>query len=116
MLNTIIHARVRENFELIKKQIEAEIPPHALGAGVMLTGGCSLTRGIRELAESVFQGTPVNLAHAQSVSGPASAFENPQLSTCIGLARYAQAVHSQMPQSSLLDNFFKKLGSKLKIA
>jgi len=115
-LNLIINARLHELLSILRKHVQEVVPEHLLGAGILLTGGCSLTRGIRELAESVFQGTPVNLAHAQSVSGPASAFENPQLSTCIGLARYAQAVHSQMPQSSLLDNFFKKLGSKLKIA
>jgi hypothetical protein len=32
-----------------------------------------------------------------------SAFENPQLSTCIGAAKYAQAVHAEMPKESLLD-------------
>jgi hypothetical protein len=31
-----------------------------------------------------------------------SAFENPQLSTCIGAAKYAQAVHAEMPEESLL--------------
>ncbi len=114
-LNLIINARLHELLSILRKHVQEVVPEHLLGAGILLTGGCSLTRGITELAESIFQGTPVNLAHAQSVSGPASAFENPQLSTCIGLTRYAQAVHSQMPQSSLLDNFFKKIGSKLKI-
>lgn len=114
-LNLIINARLHELLSILRKHVQEVVPEHLLGAGILLTGGCSLTRGITDLAESVFQGTPVNLAHAQSVSGPASAFENPQLSTCIGLTRYAQAVHSQMPQSSLLDNFFKKIGSKLKI-
>lgn len=114
-LNLIIHARLHELFTILRKRVQEVVPEHLLGAGILLTGGCSLTRGIREVAESVFQGTPVNLAHAQSVSGPASAFENPQLSTCIGLARYAQAVHSQMPQTSLLDSLIKQFGSKFKI-
>ena len=60
MLNTIIHARVRENFDLIKKQIEPEISLRMLGGGVVLTGGCSLMRGIKEVAESVFE-LPVHL-------------------------------------------------------
>ena len=33
MLNTIIHARLRENFELIKKQIEPEVSMRMLGGG-----------------------------------------------------------------------------------
>ncbi len=114
-LNLIIHARLQELLTILRKHVQEVVPEHLLGAGILLTGGCSQTKGIRELAESVFQGTPVNLAHAQSVSGPASAFENPQLSTCIGLTRYAQIVHSQLQQTSLFDSFFKQLGSKLKI-
>jgi len=90
-------------------QLQAE---HLIGAGVMLTGGCSQIRGIRGIAESVF-GMPVHLTRAQAVSGPTSAYENPQFSTCIGLAKYAQAVRSEMPESSFLKgflgNFFKKI-------
>ncbi len=114
-LNLIIHARLHELFTILRKRVQEAVPEHLLGAGILLTGGCSLTPGIREVAESVFQGTPVNLAHAQSVSGPASAFENPQLSTCIGLTRYAQVVHSQMPETSMFDSFLKQISSKLKI-
>jgi cell division protein FtsA len=114
-LNVIIHARLHELFTILRKRVQETVPEHMLGAGILLTGGCSLTKGIREVAESVFQGTPVNLAHAQSVSGPASAFENPQLSTCIGLTRYAQLAHAQMPNTSLFDSFLKQLGNKLKI-
>jgi cell division protein FtsA len=103
MLNTIIQARLEELFGILRKRIQEVVPEHILGAGILLTGGCSLLRGIREAAESVFPGTPVYLAHAQAVSGPMSAFENPQLSTCIGAAKYAQAVHAEMPDSSILE-------------
>ena len=103
MLNMIIQARLEDLFTIIHKRIQEVVPERLLGAGILLTGGCSLLRGIREVAESVFPGTPVYLAHAQSVSGPMSAFENPQLSTCIGAAKYAQAVHAEMPEESILD-------------
>jgi len=106
MLNMIIHARLEELFSLLKKRLTGEIPEHLLGAGIMLTGGCSMIRGIREVAESVF-GLPVHLTRAQAVSGPTSAFENPQFSTCIGLAKYAQAVRSEMPEEGLISGFFK---------
>ena len=45
MLNTIIHCRVREAFELLKKRLEDESNLPFLGAGLMLTGGCSLLKG-----------------------------------------------------------------------
>ena len=61
-----------------------------VGAGMVLTGGCSELRGIKQLAEEAFE-MPVQLCRAQNVSGVTSAFENPQYSTAIGLVKYAQA-------------------------
>ena len=90
MLNTIIHMRVRETFELLKRELDKAHYLRYVGAGVVLTGGSSQLRGIRELAEEILQ-IPVHLCQAQNVSGVTSAFENPQYSTAIGLAKYAQA-------------------------
>ena len=112
MLNMIIHARVAELFEILKRRIQEVVPEHLLGAGILLTGGCSMLRGVREVAESIFE-APVSLAHAHSVSGPTSAFENPQLSTCIGLVKYAQAVHADMPEETLLTKVGKIFNIKL---
>lgn len=96
MLNTIIHCRVRETFELLKKKLDGDYL-HFLGAGMMITGGCSQLKGIQHLAEEIF-GMPVHVTHAQTVSGPTSAFENPQFSTAIGLVKYAEATQPARPQ------------------
>lgn len=109
MLNTIIHARVRENFELIKKQMEQEIQPHALGAGVVLTGGCSLLRGIKDVAESVFD-LPVALARDAGVSGPKSVLNNPQYSTAIGLIKFNQALRAEEEEPGLIGSMIERLG------
>ena len=61
-----------------------------LGAGLVLTGGSSLLRGVKHLAHEVFGGT-VQLTRAQNVTGNISAFENPKYSTAIGIVKYAQA-------------------------
>jgi len=90
-LNTIIHLRLRETFEFLKRRLEKEPFLHYAGAGVFLTGGCSLLPGIGSLAEEVF-GMPVTLTHAQNVSGITSAFQNPRYSAAIGLVKYGQAV------------------------
>ena len=111
MLNLIIHSRLKELFEHVRKGLVGEVPEPLLGAGIMLTGGCSLIRGIREVAESVFD-MPVQLTHAQDVSGPTSAFKNPRFSTCIGVAKYAQAVRSEMPQESLFTKILRKITGK----
>jgi len=109
MLNTIIHARARENFELIRKQIEAELPLHMLGAGVMITGGCSLLKGIREVAESVFD-LPVNLAREAGVSGPKSVLNNPQYSTAIGLIKFTQALRAEEEDPGIFGSVMAKIG------
>lgn len=108
MLNLIIHSRLEETFQLLRKSVFSEVPEHQLGAGVMLTGGCSHIKGIRELAENIFE-MPVHLTHAQAVSGPTSAFENPQYSTAIGLAKYAQAVRAETPGESFFGGISKRL-------
>ncbi len=108
MLNTVIACRVRETFELVKRELEAAKVLRYLGGGLLLTGGCSLLEGIDELAEEVF-GFPARLTHAHAVSGPASAFENPQLSAAIGLIKYAQAiqpVEKKRPIRKILGKFW----------
>lgn len=109
VLNRIIHARIRELLELIRRKIESQCSLGMLGSGVIITGGCSLLNGIQSLAEEVFE-LPVSMARAHAVSGPTSAFANPQYSTAIGLVRYAQAVQAETPAPSLLaklGGFFK---------
>lgn len=106
-LNTIIHMRMRESFELLKRDLEKEAFFDYIGGGVFITGGCSLLKGIDNLAEEIF-GMPVHVAHAQSMSGLTSAFENPQLATAIGLIKYAQAVETERPAG-----FFDRIRRKL---
>jgi cell division protein FtsA len=99
-LNTIIHMRVRETFDLLRRQLEAGGDLHLLGSGIYITGGGSMLRGIDALAQEIFE-LPVHLTHAQTMSGLTSAFENPQFSTAIGLIKYAQAVQMDRPSGWL---------------
>jgi cell division protein FtsA len=95
-LNTIIHLRLRETLELLKRRLDEEPFINYLGGGIFITGGCSLLNGIDNLAEEIFE-MPANVAHAQTTSGVTAAVENPQFSTAIGLIKYAQAVQTDRP-------------------
>ena len=99
-LNTIIHLRLRETFELLKRTVEEEPFINYVGAGIFITGGCSLLSGIDHLAGEVFE-MPAHVAHAQTTSGLTSAAENPQFSTAIGLLKYAQAVQIDRPRRGI---------------
>lgn len=99
-LNTIIHLRLREIFELLKRTIEEEPFINYVGAGVFITGGCSLLNGIDHLAGEIFE-MPAHVTHAQTLAGLTSAAENPQFSTAIGLLKYAQAVQIDRPRRGI---------------
>src|SRR5438270_1261608 len=106
-LNTIIHLRLRETFELLKRKLEEEPFINYIGEGVFITGGCSHLSGIAHLAEEIFE-LPARVAHAQSMSGLTSAFENPQFSTAIGLIKYAHAVQADRRPRSWRDRIVGK--------
>jgi len=109
MLNTIIHARMRELFEQIRKKLDETLPLDLLGGGIILTGGSSKLDGLTGLAEEVF-GVPVSLTKPQSVTGPTSAFESPEYSTPIGLLRYAHSIQSSAPEEGFLDGIGSRIG------
>ena len=52
-LNQIIHYRLRETLEIVKRQIEADQNLHYVGAGIFITGGCSQIRGLEHLASDM---------------------------------------------------------------
>jgi cell division protein FtsA len=106
-LNTIIHLRVRETFELLKRTLDEESFINYVGEGIFITGGCSLLQGIDHLAEEIFD-IPARVARAQTMSGLTSAFQNPQLSTAIGLIKYAQAVQADRPQRRGFTRLFSR--------
>ena len=99
-LNTIIHLRLRETFELLKRTVEEEPFINYVGAGIFITGGCSLLSGIDHLAGEVFE-MPAHVTHAQTLAGLTSAVENPQFATAIGLLKYAQAVQIDRPRGGI---------------
>lgn len=105
-LNTIIHYRLRETFDLIKRAIDTEPYLPMLGSGIVITGGCSHLRGIAALAQDVFN-VPTGVAHSKATSGLIAASENPQFSTAIGLLRYGQAAYANRPQKS---GIFTRIG------
>ncbi|MBL9154701.1 MAG: cell division protein FtsA [Verrucomicrobiales bacterium] len=109
VVNEVVNARISEVFELIRERLETTGQLRKVGKGIFLTGGVSLTGGIAELAEEIFE-LPVQRNTSASMSGPAAIFENPQYATPVGLIRYAQLLDEQRPQGGPLSNLGKKFG------
>ena len=114
-LQTIIHLRVREIFELIRRDMDAgaEGALGLMGAGVVITGGSAGLRGIATVAEDVF-GTSVELTKSREIGGATQIFENPRFSTAIGLTKYAMAVSANTPEPGFLEKITDGLGGIFK--
>ena len=111
-LNEVIYLRIREIFEQVKERCKGHTG--RLAAGVYLTGGTSLLRGIDMVAQDVFQ-RKVMLSGSAPVSGVTATFENPQFSAPIGLIRYAQILDQEKPFMSPLKRLGRKMADLLSV-
>jgi cell division protein FtsA len=109
-LNEVIHLRAREIFEKVKERCQDHLG--RLAAGVFLTGGVSLMKGVDGVARDVF-GIKVTRSGSAPVSGVTAMFENPQYSTPIGLIRYAQILDSEKPFLSPLARLGRRMADLL---
>lgn len=87
-LQTVIHLRMAETFQLILRDIERKGIIHQIGAGVILTGGGSQMKGLVKLAEHVFQ-LPCMIGYPIGFSGRTAATSDPACASAAGLLRYA---------------------------
>jgi cell division protein FtsA len=84
LLSGIIEPRVTELFSLINVQITENKLKKALGAGLILTGGSAMLKGVKELAEQVFE-LPVRIGYPHDVDGLTEVVSHPKYSTGVGL-------------------------------
>ncbi len=106
LLNEVMYLRTREILERVRDRVEEHLPK--LGAGVFLTGGVSLMRGIDQVAREVF-GVRITRTGSAAQSGATATYENPCYSGPIGLIRYAQLMDAEKPWLSP----FAKLGRRM---
>jgi len=87
-VQTIIHARVEETLILIKEKIIDSGVSDYMGAGIVITGGMSQLIGIKELASNVFENIPIKIASPANIKNGYVNFEDPTMSTIVGLLLY----------------------------
>jgi cell division protein FtsA len=92
ILSEIIQPRVEEMFTLIARDVARAGLEDAAAAGVVLTGGTSIMRGVPELAEQIFD-VPVRRGVPAGISGLADVVQSPIYSTAVGLALYGARGH-----------------------
>lgn len=114
-ISEIIEQRLEEIFQDIRKHIEEHIPDpdNMLPAGIVLTGGTSLTKYCAKQASEIF-GLPVRIGTPINITGATEKISNPQFSTAIGLIRYgAQKERSSDQTKKSPTGFFAYIKSML---
>jgi cell division protein FtsA len=106
MLNEVINLRTTEILRQVHARCEEYIP--LLGAGVFLTGGVSLMRGIDQVAKDVF-GVRITRSGSTAPGGMAASHENPCYAAPIGLIRYAQLMDAEKPWLSPLARLGRRM-------
>ncbi|MEI9998830.1 MAG: cell division protein FtsA [Verrucomicrobiota bacterium] len=95
-LNTIMQARQAEIFEIILEDLQSAAFWPDFAGTVYITGGASQVRGLIELASQVFP-CPVELAHQSPFDGDQIYGRRPDLTTVLGLLRYARKAEMEIP-------------------
>ncbi len=119
LLTQIISLRMKELFTLVDNELRTAGFKSKIKAGIVLTGGGSLLRGVTELAEEVF-GLPTRIGVPQELgSGLSNEIESPEFATVAGLIRGIPGGKSSEYQvlikknKSKTENQFKKLVKKV---
>ena len=87
-LEKIIDLRLRETFEMIRKQLKKENVLNYLGCGGILSGGAALFPPALEVYENVFEFPVRQGIPEEDVSGALTDLESPRYSTVLGLLKY----------------------------
>ena len=95
IVHSVIFSRVEEALMILAKSLEKSALKEQIGAGIILTGGMTKLKGIRELAQAIFSGMPVRVASPKNVSGLFDDLKNPAFSTVVGLLLYKAGGHTQ---------------------
>lgn len=95
VIHSVIFSRVEEALLILAKSLERSALKNQISAGIILTGGMTKLKGMRELAQSIFPSMPVRIGK------PHSAFEqlfeelkDPAFATVLGLLLYQAGKHT----------------------
>ncbi len=97
IIHSVILARVEETLMLLAKSVNKSLLKEQIGAGVILTGGMTKLKGMRELAQAIFDGMPVHIAQPEEkdIGGLFDELKDPAFSTVIGLLLYRGGKHTE---------------------
>jgi cell division protein FtsA len=94
IVHSVIFSRVEEALMILAKSLQKSALKEQIGAGIILTGGMTKLKGIRELAQSIFPAMPVRIAYPRDIDGLFEELKDPAFSTVVGLLLYKAGNHT----------------------
>lgn len=88
-IQTIIHARVEEILVLVRNDLKKSGIIDSTSSGIVITGGLIKLEGVKELTEKVFESIPITLSNPQNIKNGYMSFDDPSMSTIVGLLLYS---------------------------
>jgi cell division protein FtsA len=95
IVHSVIFSRVEEALMILSKSLDKSALKEQIGAGLILTGGMTKLKGIRELAQAIFSGMPVRVAYPHNVNGLFEELKDPAYATVVGLLLYNAGGNTQ---------------------
>jgi len=111
-LSLIVHARMDETLGLVQKELAAAGVVEGLAAGVVLTGGTALLKGIDALAKEKL-GMPARVGFPAGITG-LNDVNSPLFAAAVGLIQYAARGYVHECRSGGRPKSFLGLGDKMK--
>jgi len=87
-IQTIVHARVEETLIFLRKKLKDSASINELNSGILITGGLANLKGVKELAQKVFDGIPISLAAPTNLQNRFVNLEEYILSSTVGALNY----------------------------
>jgi cell division protein FtsA len=87
-IQTIVHARVEEILIHLRKKLKDSAYINYSNSGILITGGLANLKGIKELAQKVFDGIPIFLSYPSNLQNRFINLEEYILSSSVGLLNY----------------------------
>jgi cell division protein FtsA len=110
----ILQPRAEELIGLIKEEITGRGLHSLMNAGVVLTGGPALMKGLDVMAENILE-LPVRIGTSHGIGGPPDIIGNPAYTTGIGLVlREADASMAEFNGSGVLHGIKSRLSGWFK--
>ncbi len=95
VVHDVIVARVEESLLILSKYLEKSGLKSKIGAGIVLTGGMTKLKHMREFAQSIFPGVAVRIGLPVPLKGLAEDLKGPESATVVGLLLYKAGKHTQ---------------------